>query len=116
MLCTPPPPRRSTLEQAKKLDEMLAAKGTAIDAVLDFAMPDSLLVRWLARLAAGRRRCSLLAARCSLLAARCSHHTNSDSPRRRAAAAADARRRCTANASRRRRAAAAVGAAGRLNA
>lgn len=35
----------STLEQARKLDKMLNAKGTQIDAVLDFDVPDSLLVR-----------------------------------------------------------------------
>lgn len=33
-----------TLEQARKLDKMLSAKGTQIDAVLDFDVPDSLLV------------------------------------------------------------------------
>jgi hypothetical protein len=43
---------RSTLEQARKLDKMLSAKGTQIDAVLDFDVPDSLLVervtgRWI---------------------------------------------------------------------
>lgn len=42
----------STLEQARKLDKMLSAKGTQIDAVLDFDVPDSLLVdrvtgRWI---------------------------------------------------------------------
>jgi adenylate kinase len=41
-----------TLEQARKLDKMLSAKGTQIDAVLDFDVPDSLLVdrvtgRWI---------------------------------------------------------------------
>jgi adenylate kinase family enzyme len=35
-----------TLGQAKKLDAMLAARGTAIDAVLDFEVPDAVLVRW----------------------------------------------------------------------
>jgi adenylate kinase family enzyme len=40
------------LEQARKLDKMLSAKGTQIDAVLDFDVPDSLLVdrvtgRWI---------------------------------------------------------------------
>lgn len=34
-----------TVEQAKKLDEMLQKKGTEIDKVLDFDVPDSLLVR-----------------------------------------------------------------------
>jgi adenylate kinase family enzyme len=34
----------STLEQARKLDNMLNAKGAGIDAVLDFDVPDSLLV------------------------------------------------------------------------
>ena len=33
-----------TVEQAKKLDEMLERKGTEIDKVLDFDVPDSLLV------------------------------------------------------------------------
>ena len=33
-----------TVEQAKKLDEMLQKKGTEIDKVLDFQVPDSLLV------------------------------------------------------------------------
>eukprot|EP00878_Enallax_costatus_P012858 GHUV01013426.1.p1 GENE.GHUV01013426.1~~GHUV01013426.1.p1 ORF type:complete len:168 (+),score=31.71 GHUV01013426.1:683-1186(+) len=33
-----------TLEQARKLDGMLQAKGVGIDAVLDFEVPDSLLV------------------------------------------------------------------------
>ena len=33
-----------TVEQAKKLDEMLQKKGTGIDKVLDFQVPDSLLV------------------------------------------------------------------------
>eukprot|EP00775_Hariotina_reticulata_P010742 gene10741-10898_t len=41
-----------TLEQANKLDSMLSARGTAIDAVLDFEVPDQLLVervigRWI---------------------------------------------------------------------
>lgn len=34
----------STLEQARKLDKMLSARGSGIDAVLDFEVPDSLLV------------------------------------------------------------------------
>jgi adenylate kinase family enzyme len=34
----------STLEQARKLDNMLNSKGAGIDAVLDFDVPDSLLV------------------------------------------------------------------------
>lgn len=34
-----------TLEQARKLDKMLSARGTGIDAVLDFDVPDDLLVR-----------------------------------------------------------------------
>jgi len=33
-----------TLEQANKLDGMLSSKGTSIDAVLDFDVPDQLLV------------------------------------------------------------------------
>ena len=33
-----------TLTQAKKLDQMLQAKGTQIDAVIDFNVPDSVLV------------------------------------------------------------------------
>jgi len=33
-----------TLTQAKKLDQMLKAKGTQIDAVIDFNVPDSVLV------------------------------------------------------------------------
>ena len=32
-----------TVEQAKKLDDMLEKKGTEIDKVLDFQVPDSLL-------------------------------------------------------------------------
>eukprot|EP00879_Flechtneria_rotunda_P001439 GHRR01001592.1.p1 GENE.GHRR01001592.1~~GHRR01001592.1.p1 ORF type:complete len:250 (+),score=54.75 GHRR01001592.1:260-1009(+) len=41
-----------TLEQARKLDEMLIARGAGVDAVLDFEVPDSLLVervtgRWI---------------------------------------------------------------------
>ena len=41
-----------TLAQAEKLDEMLAAQGTQIDKVLNFAVPDALLVervvgRWI---------------------------------------------------------------------
>ena len=38
-----------TVEQAKKLDGMLEKKGTEIDKVLDFQVPDSLLVRLLLR-------------------------------------------------------------------
>lgn len=34
-----------TVVQAEKLDEMLHKKGTGIDKVLDFQVPDSLLVR-----------------------------------------------------------------------
>lgn len=33
-----------TLEQARKLDKMLSAKGIGVDAVLDFEVPESLLV------------------------------------------------------------------------
>jgi adenylate kinase len=33
-----------TLTQAKKLDQMLKARGTQIDAVIDFNVPDSVLV------------------------------------------------------------------------
>lgn len=33
-----------TVPQAKKLDEMLAARGSSIDKVLNFNVPDSLLV------------------------------------------------------------------------
>lgn len=33
-----------TVEQAKKLDDMLHKKGTEVDKVLDFQVPDSLLV------------------------------------------------------------------------
>lgn len=38
--------------QAQKLDEMLAKKGESIDKVLNFVVPDSLLVSWRCRSAA----------------------------------------------------------------